>query len=113
MQWADTGERLTEESFAKYRKTGGMVIAHSISEEIVRSTIADSIVIIASDGDMTGGKGHPRGVGTFARVLGKYVREDKLISLSEGLRKITLMPAKRLEGYCSYDEKQRPDLCRS
>lgn len=97
LQWAETGERLTEDSFAKYRKEGGMVIAHSISEDIVKSTIADSIVIIASDGDMKEGKGHPRGVGTFARVLGKYVREEKLISLSEGLRKITLMPAKRLE----------------
>ena len=98
LQWAATGERLNADRFAEYRKTGGMVIAHSIPDEIVRSTIADSIVIIASDGDMKGGKGHPRGVGTFARVLGKYVREDKLISLSEGLRKITLMPAKRLEG---------------
>jgi len=97
LQWAETGERLTKESFEKYRKTGGMVIAHSISEDIVRSTIADSIVIIASDGILTGGKGHPRGTGTFARVLGRYAREDKLISLSEGLRKITLMPAKRLE----------------
>jgi N-acyl-D-aspartate/D-glutamate deacylase len=75
-----------------------MVIAHSISEDIVRSTIADSIVIIASDGILANGKGHPRGTGTFARVLGKYVREEKLISLSEGLSKITLMPAKRLEG---------------
>ncbi|MFZ0281218.1 MAG: amidohydrolase family protein [Bacteroidales bacterium] len=97
LQWAENGERLTAESFAKYRKTGGMVIAHSIREEIVRSTIADSIVLIASDGMLTGGKGHPRGTGTFARVLGKYVREENLISLSEGLRKITLMPAKRLE----------------
>ena len=44
---------------------------------------------------LTEGKGHPRGAGTFARVLGKYVREEKLISLSEGLRKITLMPAQR------------------
>ena len=97
LQWAATGERLTPESFAKYRKTGGMVIAHSISEDIVKSTIGDSMVIIASDGTLSGGKGHPRGTGTFARVLGKYVREEKLLSLSEGLRKITLMPAKRLE----------------
>ena len=98
LQWAETGERLTAESFAKYRKSGGMVIAHSIPEDVVKSTVADSIVIIASDGTLTGGKGHPRGVSTFARVLGKYVREEKLISLSEGLGKITLMPAKRLEG---------------
>ena len=97
LQWAATGERLTAESFAKYRKTGGMVIAHSITEDIVKSTIADSIVIIASDGMLEGGKGHPRGTGTFARVLGKYVREEKCLALSEGLRKITLMPAQRLE----------------
>ena len=97
LQWATTGERLTAESFAKFRKTGGMVIAHSISEDVVKSTIADSIVIIASDGMLSEGKGHPRGTGTFARVLGKYVREEKLLSLAEGLRKITLMPAQRLE----------------
>jgi dihydroorotase len=97
LQWAETGERLNAESFAKYRKSGGMVIAHSIPEDVVRSSIADSIVIIASDGTLSGGKGHPRGTGTFARVLGKYVREEKLLSLTEGLRKITLMPAQRLE----------------
>jgi dihydroorotase len=97
LQWIATGERLTEESFTKYRKVGGMVIAHSIPEEIVRSTIANPDVIIASDGTLTGGKGHPRGAGSFARLLGKYVREEKLISLSEGLRKITIMPAQRLE----------------
>lgn len=98
LQWAETGERLTAESFAKYRKSGGMVIAHSISEDVVRSTIADSIVIIASDGMIDSGKGHPRGAGSFSRVLGKYVREEGVISLMEGLRKITLMPAQRLEG---------------
>lgn len=98
LQWAETGERLTAESFARYRKTGGMVIAHSIPEDVVKSTIADSIVIIASDGMLEKGKGHPRGVGTFSRVLGKYVREDKVLILMEGLKKITLMPAGRLEG---------------
>jgi len=93
----EIGERLSAESFARYRKSGGMVIAHSIPENVVKSTIADSIVIIASDGMLSGGKGHPRGTGTFARVLGKFVREEKLLSLSEGLKKITLMPARRLE----------------
>jgi len=97
LQWIATGERLTAESFAKYRKMGGMVIAHSIPEEIVKFTIADPLVIIASDGTLTEGKGHPRGVGSFARLLGKYVREEKIISLMEGLRKITIMPAQRLE----------------
>ena len=97
LQWATTGERLTEESFARYRKSGGMVIAHSIPDDVVKSTISNPMVILASDGTLSGGKGHPRGTGTFARVLGKYVREEKLLSLSEGLKKITLMPARRLE----------------
>ena len=97
LQWIATGERLTEKSFAEYRKSGGMVIAHSIPENIVKTTIADPDVIIASDGMLTDGKGHPRGAGTFSRLLGNYVREDKLISLNEGLRKITIMPAQRLE----------------
>jgi N-acyl-D-aspartate/D-glutamate deacylase len=89
LQWAETGERLNAESFTRYRKSGGMVIAHSIPEDVV---------IIASDGMLSEGKGHPRGTGTFARVLGKFVREEKLLSLSEGLRKITVMPVQRLEG---------------
>jgi len=98
LQWAETGERLDEESFNRYRKTGGMVIAHSIPEEVVKSTIADPLVIIASDGMLSGGKGHPRGVGSFSRVLGKYVRVEKTLSLTDALRKINLMPAQRLEG---------------
>lgn len=106
LQWAETGERLNAESFAKYRKSGGMVIAHSIPEDVVRSTIADSIVIIASDGMLENGKGHPRGVGTFSRVLGKYVREDKVLTLMQGLKKITLMPAGRLEGIAPVMKKK-------
>jgi dihydroorotase len=43
--------------------------------------------MIASDGHLTNGRGHPRGAGTYARVLGKYVREEKS----------SLMPAQRLE----------------
>lgn len=97
LQWAETGERLTAESFARLRKEGGMVIAHSISEDTVKSAIADPMVIIASDGMLEKGKGHPRGTGTFARVLGMYVRKEKLLTLMDGLRKITLMPAQRLE----------------
>jgi N-acyl-D-aspartate/D-glutamate deacylase len=98
LQWVATGERLTAETFAKYRKTGGIVIGHSIPEEIARLAIADPIVMIASDGLISEGKGHPRGSGTYARVLGKYVREEKVISLGEALRRMTLMPAQRLEG---------------
>jgi N-acyl-D-aspartate/D-glutamate deacylase len=98
VQWAATGERLTAETFEKYRKQGGIVVIHSIPEEAARTAVADPIVMIASDGmPITGAKVHPRGQGTFARVLGHYVREEKALDLMTALRKMTLMPAERLE----------------
>jgi N-acyl-D-aspartate/D-glutamate deacylase len=96
LQWAATGERLTAESFVRYRKQGGMVIIHSIPEEIARLAIADPNVMVASDGLIEHGKGHPRGAGTFARVLGHYVREEHALTLMDALRKMSLMPAQRL-----------------
>ena len=96
LQWAATGERLTAESFARYRKQGGMVAIHSIPEEVVRLAMANPMVMIASDGILEAGKGHPRAAGTFARVLGRYVREQHALSLMEALPKMTVMPADRL-----------------
>jgi N-acyl-D-aspartate/D-glutamate deacylase len=96
LQWAATGERLTAESFARYRKQGGMVAIHAIPEEVVRTAMASPLVMIASDGILDEGKGHPRAAGTFARVLGRYVREQHALSLMEALRKMTVMPADRL-----------------
>ncbi len=96
LQWALTGERLTEESFARYRKQGGMVAVHNIPEDVARMAIADPKVMIASDGLMEAGKGHPRAAGTYARVLGRYVREQHVLSLMDALRKMSLMPAQRL-----------------
>jgi N-acyl-D-aspartate/D-glutamate deacylase len=98
LQWAETGERLTAESFEKYRKRGGIVVIHSIPEEAARTAVANPMVMIASDGmPITGAKVHPRGQGTFSRVLGHYVREEKALDLMTALRKMTLMPAQRLE----------------
>lgn len=97
VQWAATGERLTAESFARYRKTGGRVIVHVIPEEIVQMAVAHPLTMIASDGLPEIDKGHPRSVGTHARVLGRYVREAKALTLMDALRKMTLMPAQRLE----------------
>jgi N-acyl-D-aspartate/D-glutamate deacylase len=97
LQWVATGERLTEESFAKYRKTGGSVIGHAIPEEIARIAVASPLTMIASDGLLQNGKGHPRASGSYARVLGHYVRDLKALTLMDALRKMTLMPAQRLE----------------
>jgi dihydroorotase len=96
LQWALTGERLTAESFARYRKQGGFVAIHSIPEEIVRLALANPLVMVASDGVMNEGKGHPRAAGTYARVLGRYVREQHALSLMDAVRKMTVMPADRL-----------------
>ena len=96
LQWVATGERLTAETFAKYRKQGGMVVIHSIPEEMVRLAVANPIVMVASDGILVDGKGHPRGAGTYARVLGRYVREQHALTLMDALRKMSLMPADRL-----------------
>jgi len=98
IQWVKTGERLTAETFEKYRKEGGSVVIFSIPEEAVRAAVANPIVMIASDGSrITGPKIHPRGQGTYSRVLGHYVREERTLDLMTALRKMTLMPAQRLE----------------
>ncbi len=100
VQWAATGERLTEESFARYRAKGGFVVIHMIPEDALRAALTHPDVMIGSDGvPLTNGGGHPRGVGTYARVLGRYVREEKLLDLMAALRKISLMPAQRLEPF--------------
>ena len=99
LQWVETGERLTAESFARYRKTGGSVIGHAIPEDIARIAVASPLTMIASDGRLQNGKGHPRGSGSYARVLGHYVRDLKALTLTDALRKMTLMPAQRLEQF--------------
>jgi N-acyl-D-aspartate/D-glutamate deacylase len=98
VQWAATGERLTAESFERFRKLGGDVVIFGIPDSAVHAALADPQVMIASDGmRISGPKVHPRGQGTFSRVLGHYVREEKILDLMTALRKITLMPAQRLE----------------
>ncbi|MCA1584641.1 MAG: amidohydrolase family protein [Acidobacteria bacterium] len=100
VQWAATGERLTEESFGRYRKQGGFVVIHMIPEASVRAALVHPGVMVGSDGvPLTGGGGHPRGAGTYARVLGRYVREQQVLDLTTALRKISLMVAQRLEPF--------------
>ena len=98
LQWVATGARLTERSFANYRKQGGLVIMHMIPEPIVDVALVHPLVVIASDGlpFVTGGE-HPRGAGNFARALGHYVRTKKVLPLMDALAKMTWQPAQRLE----------------
>lgn len=100
IEWVATGERLTEETFNKYRGNGGWIVMHMMNSELIESAVAAPGVIIASDGvPFVNGRAHPRGAGTYARVLGHYVRERKALPLMEALRKMTLLPAQRLEAY--------------
>jgi dihydroorotase len=97
LQWQATGERLTKETFEKYRQQGGIVIQHSMRPEWIRLAMSSPFVIVASDAMPYAKGAHPRGGGTFSKVLGEYVRETKATTLVEALRRMTLLPAQRLE----------------
>src|SRR5213592_1812550 len=97
LEWPRTGERLNRESYDRYSRIGGPVVVHTNTEEMVAVAIANPLTIIASDAYWQNGTGHPRTTGTFARVLGRYVRETRSLSLMDAIRKMTLMPAQRLE----------------
>src|SRR4029077_14142650 len=97
LEWPPTGERLNRESFERYTKIGGPVVIHTNTEQMVALAISSPLTIIASDAYWQKGTGHPRTAGTFARVLGRYVRETHALSLMDAIRKMTLMPAQRLE----------------
>ncbi len=99
LQWVKTGERLTRASFESYRKVGGGVIVHSNTPERLDKAILSPLTMIASDGsDLPGGQGHPRSAGAYARILAHYVRDRQALSLEEAVRKMALLPARRLEG---------------
>lgn len=97
--WVETGETLTRESFGRYRKQGGTIISPpAYTMETVKMLVAHPLTMIASDGMwLVNGRAHPRSFGTFSRVLGRYVREEKALSLNDALAKMTIRPANRLE----------------
>jgi N-acyl-D-aspartate/D-glutamate deacylase len=97
LEWPPTGERLNAESFARYSKLGGPVVIHTNTEEMVTLAIASPLTMIGSDAYWLNGTGHPRTTGTYSRVLGRYVREKHALTLMEAIRKMSIMPAERLE----------------
>jgi dihydroorotase len=105
IEWPPTGSRFTgkemwDEYRARYRD--GVIIVHVMKEEWVEQALSHPMVMVASDGMPIGSlteRAHPRGMGCFARVLGRYCRERKILSLPEAIRKMTLMPAERLEKF--------------
>ncbi|MFQ5789239.1 MAG: amidohydrolase family protein [Acidobacteriota bacterium] len=103
---AETQERLTKERFEKLRSAPEETLVQTefIAEEEIEMALRSPVGMISSD---SGGlwseeghekeTGHPRGTGTFARFLSRYVRERQVVSLMEALGKISLLPAQRLE----------------
>ena len=99
LQVAGTDRRLSESTFAAAQRQNLLVAATgSIPEGDVRAAFGRSWTIVASDGITTTSlNNHPRGAGTFARTLGLYVRDLKVIDLVSALAKMTVLPAKRVE----------------
>jgi N-acyl-D-aspartate/D-glutamate deacylase len=95
LQLPDTGERLTKERFEQLHAdpTPTEVLIFMNTQEMVDRVIAHPLVMIASDGE----DGHPRNAGTFSRILARYVRERGSLTLMDAIRKMSLMPAQRLE----------------
>ncbi|HMB93460.1 MAG TPA: amidohydrolase family protein, partial [Rhodothermales bacterium] len=80
-------------------KGGCQGVFHSMSEGDVERVMQHPMTMISSDGGIPNpnvGVPHPRNYGAFARVLGRYVREQGVLSFAEALRKMTSLPAQRL-----------------
>lgn len=98
LQIAGTSERLTAETFAKYRAEGKLAVAYAIPPESVVEAFKSPFVMIGSDAILEPGhNNHPRASGNFARAIGKYVRELEVVPLIDMIDKLSTMPAKRLE----------------
>lgn len=78
------GERLSSES----------VVVTAMQEKDLRAFIADKRIMFCTDGGLRGS--HPRGAGSYPRVLGRYVRDERVLPLAEAVRKMTSLPASRM-----------------
>lgn len=90
------GARLVIEAV---RRGGANAIYHAMSEDDVAAIMAHPQTMIASDGrlvELGDGHPHPRWYGTFPRVLGRYARDEGVITLEQAVRKMTALPAERI-----------------
>jgi N-acyl-D-amino-acid deacylase len=85
-------------------KTSIPALYFLISEDNMKKMLAQPYVSLGSDGgslslmkEFTDQGTHPRAYGTFARFLGKYVRDEKLVSMEDGIRRMTSLPASFLK----------------
>ena len=103
VEWAETGERFTEETWIKTRESHPQsgVIHHYLKEEYTQMAVKEPGVIIVSDllPMVDTDKNVAPHNGAFSKVLSKYVRDLKIIDLPTAIAKMTWLPAKRLENY--------------
>ena len=102
VQWAATGERFDRARWEEYRNRHpqGMVIHHYVREEWTRAALREPGVIVVTDGVpivSEDSRVPPQGIGTYSRVLGRYVRELAVLDLESAIGKMTWLPARRLE----------------
>jgi N-acyl-D-amino-acid deacylase len=92
---ANDQHRTAVDLFIQIVKDGGAgVVCTSMVDEDIRAFYRQPWVMVASDGGI--GTRHPRGAGTFPRVLGRYVRDQRWLTLPEAVRKMTRAPAARM-----------------
>jgi N-acyl-D-aspartate/D-glutamate deacylase len=103
LQIPGTDQRLDEATFAEAQANDTLVAAYAIPDADVVTGLQTPWTMIGSDCILdppVAGRppdNHPRGAGCFTRVLGHYVREQKVLTLTAALSKMTIQPAKRLE----------------
>jgi N-acyl-D-amino-acid deacylase len=92
-----------EAAIRLYERRDGQVILHAMREDDVETFAAHPLIAVGSDGSslaaegvLAAGKPHPRSYGTNPRFLARFVRERRLVSLEEAVRKMTTLPAGRL-----------------
>ncbi|HOK49834.1 MAG TPA: amidohydrolase family protein [Sedimentibacter sp.] len=88
-----------KELFEKVRKEYPkmLVVAYVMNEEEIIEALNHPLVMVASDGIYRNHSGHPRGAGTFPRVIGRFVRDMKVMEFFDAISKMTYMPAQRLK----------------
>ena len=106
LQIAGTAERLDEAGWQRARDVNALTAAFAMSDDDIERPLASPWIMVGSDAILERPhNNHPRASGCFSRVLGHYVRDRGVLSLTEALAKMTILPARLLEG-------QSPDMAR-
>ena len=104
VEWAATGERFNKAMWQQYQQQhpDGMVIHHYVKEAWTQQVLSHPGVMVVTDGTPAISKDinvPPQGIGSFSRVLGRYSRELGLLDLPTAIKKMTLLPAQRLQSF--------------